>query len=159
MSKRVAPGLHSWGQWRATLKSKVDGWGHLSLCPPHTPPWLLGNNMDFISLSSCLHPSFKQKQQFFLTADETKPASSQVSYFLPLEISPFIEQLTWEGVWCSPGGLGKPISRGRRKDRLYVATGQDWDLRLRFSSQLCGRQLTLVRVFIASSLDICKGRG
>lgn len=61
------------------------------------PDWL-ENNMDFISLSSCLHPSFKQKQQFFLTADETKPASSQVSYFLPLEISPFIEQLTWEGV-------------------------------------------------------------
>jgi len=53
--------------------------------------------MDFISFSSCLHPSFKQKQQFFLTADEIKSASSQVSYFSPLEISPFIEQLTWEG--------------------------------------------------------------
>ena len=65
---------------------------HLLLLPDQ-----LANNMDFISLSSCLHPSFKQKQQFFLTADETKPASSQVSYFSPLEISPRIEQLTRVG--------------------------------------------------------------
>lgn len=55
----------------------------------------LENNMDFISLSSCLHSSFKQKQEFFLTADETKPASSQVSYFSPLEISPCVE--SWPG--------------------------------------------------------------
>lgn len=58
------------------------------------PGWL-ENNTDFISLSSCLHSSFKQKQEFFLTADETKPASSQVSYFSPLEISPCIE--SWPG--------------------------------------------------------------
>lgn len=58
------------------------------------PAWL-ENNMDFISLSSCLHSSFKQKQEFFLTADETKPTSSQVSYFSPLEISPCVE--SWPG--------------------------------------------------------------
>lgn len=140
MSKTGAPGLHSWDQRRATLKSKVDEPGHLSLCVHLLllPDWL-ENNMDFISLSSCLHSSFKQKQEFFLTGDETKPASSQVSYFFPPWNFSLYWELTWMDFWCSLGGLGKPISRGRRKERLCVATGQGWDLRPRLGSQPSGR--------------------
>lgn len=119
------------------------------------PDWL-ENNMDFISLSSCLHSFFKQKQEFFLTADETKPASSQVSYFSPLEISPCIEswpgrvfdvhQVGWVNQLAGVGG------RTGYRSRLGFETGVQF-------SALWQTSLTLLSLFIASPLHTSKGRG